>query len=103
LRDLGEHPDGGKVQVFSGKYGAYVKHDKTNATIPSDNTAEAITLEQALVLITEREAKSGGKKKPAKKAAAKKVAPKKKAAAKKKAPAKKAAKSPRAKKTETAA
>jgi DNA topoisomerase I len=101
LRELGEHPEGGKVQVFSGRYGAYVKHEKTNATIPPENTAEAITLEQALVLIAEREAKSGGKKKPAKKAAAKKAAPKKKAAAKKKAPAKKAAKSPRAKKTET--
>ncbi len=63
LRDLGEHPDGGKVQVFSGKYGAYVKHEKTNATIPKDNTAEAITLEQALVLIAEREAKCGGKQK----------------------------------------
>ena len=91
LRDLGAHPDGdGNVQVFGGRYGAYVKHGKTNATIPPEMTPETITLEQALGLIAEREAKGGGKKKPAKKAAAKK-APAKKAAAKKK-PAKKAAK-----------
>jgi DNA topoisomerase I len=95
LRDLGEHPDGGKVQVFSGKYGAYVKHDKTNATIPKDNTAEAITLEQAVVLIAERVAKGGPVK-------AKKKAPAKKAATKK-APAKKAAKKPSAKKAAKAA
>jgi DNA topoisomerase I len=102
LRDLGEHPDGGKVQVFGGRYGAYVKHDKTNATIPPDKTPESITLEEALALIAERAAK-GGKpakaKKAAKKAPAKKAA--KKAAAKK-TPAKKAAKVKRAKKTAAA-
>ena len=98
LRELGDHPDGGKVQVFSGKYGPYIKHEKTNATIPKDYTAEAITLEQALMLIAERAAKGGpvkAKKAPAKKAAAKK-APAKKAA-------KKAAKKPTAKKTTKAA
>ena len=98
LRELGDHPDGGKVQVFSGKYGPYIKHEKTNATIPKDYTAEAITLEQALMLIAERAAKGGpvkAKKAPAKKAAAKK-APAKKAA-------KKAAKKPTAKKTAKAA
>jgi DNA topoisomerase I len=102
LRELGEHPEGGKVQVFSGRYGAYVKHEKINATIPPDNTAEAITLEQALLLIADRAAKSGGgkSKKTAKKAVAKKAPAKKKAAAKKTAPVKKTVKAARAKKTE---
>ncbi len=112
LRELGEHPDGGKVQVFSGRYGAYVKHEKVNATIPPSNTAEAITLDQALLLIAERASKTGGgkakkpaKKAPAKKAAAKKapakkVPAKKKAAAKKKASAKKPVKAKSAEKTE---
>jgi DNA topoisomerase I len=94
LRDLGEHPDGGKVQVFGGKYGAYVKHEKINATIPKEMTTESITLEQALTLIAERAAKSPGKVK-------KKVPAKK--ATKKKAPAKKAAKAKRGKKTAEAA
>ncbi len=80
LKNLGPHPDGdGNVEIYSGRYGAYVKHGKTNATIPSDKTTDTLTLEEALALLAEREAKSGGKKKPAKK-----VAPKKK-------PAKKAA------------
>jgi DNA topoisomerase I len=102
LRDLGEHPDGGKVQVFGGRYGAYVKHDKTNATIPPDKTLESITLEEALALIAERAAKGG---KPAKAKKAAKKAPAKKAAKKvaaKKTPAKKAAKVKRAKKTAAA-
>ncbi|MBU9696876.1 type I DNA topoisomerase [Rhodobacteraceae bacterium HSP-20] len=95
LRVLGEHPDGGEVQVMPGKYGPYVKWAKVNATLPKGVEPEAVTLDEALVLIAEKAGKSGGKKAkaPAKKAAA---APAKKAAAKK-APAKKAAAKPKAK------
>ena len=108
LKELGEHPDTGKpVQVREGKYGPYIKHGSTNATLPKSAVPEDVTLEEALALVSEKEAKSG-KKKPAKKAAAKKEpverkAPAKKAsvkkpAAKKKAPARKtAAKKPAAK------
>jgi DNA topoisomerase I len=99
LKDLGAHPDGtGNIQVFNGKYGAYVKHGKINATLPKDKTPETVTLDEAVALIAEREAKGPAKKKPARKAAAKK-APAKKVTAKKalakkavaKKPAKKAA------------
>lgn len=92
LKVLGAHPDGGEVQVMPGKYGPYVKWEKVNATLPKGVEPEAVTLEEALVLIAEKAGKSGGKKKAApKKAAApaKKAAPKKAAA--KKAPAKKKA------------
>ncbi len=95
LRNLGAHPDGeGDIEVFTGKYGAYVKHGSTNATLRGDQTAENVTLQEAIDLIAEREAAGGGKKKkPAKKAAAKKTPAKKPAKkAAKKAPAKKAAK-----------
>lgn len=88
LKSLGDHPDGGAIEVFEGRYGPYVKWGKVNATLPKDVTPDAVTLEQAIELVN---AKGGSAKKkaPAKKAAAKKPAAKK-AAAKKKAPAKKA-------------
>jgi DNA topoisomerase I len=97
LKELGAHPDGsGPVQVFNGKYGAYVKHGKTNATLPADKTPETITLDEAVALIAAKGGKPAPKKAarkaPASKATAKKAV--KKVAAKKpaaKKPAKKAA------------
>jgi DNA topoisomerase-1 len=82
-----EHADG-TISVRDGRYGPYVNQGKVNATLPKDVKPEDVTLEQALELIAERAAKTGGRK-PARKAAAKK-APARKAAAKK-APAKKPA------------
>jgi DNA topoisomerase-1 len=91
LRSLGDHPDGGPVLVMPGKFGPYVKWEKVNATLPKDITPEAVTLDEALVLIAEKAGKAGTKKKAApKKTAAKKTA--------EKAPAKTAAKKPAAKK-----
>ncbi|MBJ3761241.1 type I DNA topoisomerase [Maribius pontilimi] len=90
LRELGEHPTaGGPVNVMKGKYGPYVKWEKINATIPDTMEPENITIDQAVVLIDERAAKSG--KKPARKKAAPKKAAPKKAAAKKGPAAKKKA------------
>jgi DNA topoisomerase-1 len=86
LKDLGVHPaDGAPIKVLAGRYGPYVKHGSTNATIPRGKDPAELTLEEAVALIAEREAK-GGAKKPARKTGAKK-APAKKAPAKKKAKA----------------
>jgi DNA topoisomerase-1 len=93
LRALGEHPDGGPVVIMPGKYGPYVKWAKVNATLPKEIAPDAVTLDEALVLIAEKAGK-GGKKAAARKPAAAKAAAKKapvKKAASKKAPAKKAA------------
>ena len=88
LKTLGDHPDGGAVEVFAGKYGPYVKWGKVNATLPKEMAPETVTLEAALELVNAKAGAGGGKKKAApKKAAAKKPAAKKPAA--KKAPAKK--------------
>ncbi|WP_274629194.1 type I DNA topoisomerase [Arvimicrobium flavum] len=63
LKDLGAHPDGGgNVTVRDGRYGPYVNFGKVNATLPKDKDPASVTLEEALVLIAEREAKGGGKK-----------------------------------------
>lgn len=51
LKKLGEHPDGGSIEVFSGKYGPYIKHGKTNATLPKDIEPEKVTLDQAIDLL----------------------------------------------------
>ena len=78
LKDLGEHPGGGgKIQVLDGKYGPYVSHDKVNATIPKGTDPTSITIDDAIRLLQERIAKGGGKRKPARKAAAKPKAEKK--------------------------
>ncbi len=87
LRELGEHPDGGPVALYEGKYGPYVKWDKVNATLPKEIAPEAVSLEQALELIAAK--RPAGKKRAApKRTAARKAAPKKKPAARKPAKAK---------------
>ncbi|TCS65612.1 DNA topoisomerase I [Primorskyibacter sedentarius] len=91
LREMGDHPDGGKISVMEGRYGPYVKWEKVNATLPKGTEPEQLTMETALALIAE---KAKGKKKPAaKKTAAKKPAAKK-TTAKKTTTKKTAAKKP---------
>lgn len=92
LKELGEHPaGGGKIVVRDGKYGPYVNFGKVNATLPKGKDPQSVTIEDAVALIAEKEAKGGnGGRKPFRKAAA----PAKKPAAKKPAaqkPAKKVA------------
>jgi DNA topoisomerase-1 len=97
-RLLGEHPSGGPITVRAGRFGPYVNHGKTNATLVRDMSAESLTLEEAIRLIEDKEGagpkkKVAAKAKPAARATAKKApakkAPAKKAAAKKPAVAKK--------------
>ena len=100
LKDLGAHPgDGAPVRVLSGRYGPYIKHGATNANVPRGADPQALTLEEAVKLLAEREAKGGGaKKKPARAVKAKAETADKKPAAKKVAAKKPAAKKPAAKK-----
>ena len=83
LKELGKHPDTDEtIFVYEGRYGPYVKHEKTNATLPKDVTPDTITLEKAVELVNAKAGASGKKK-----AAAKKKAPAKKKVTKKKADA----------------
>jgi DNA topoisomerase-1 len=89
---------GGAITVRDGRYGPYVNQGKVNATLPKTTAPADVTMEQALELLAERAAKTGGgRKAPAKKAAAKK------APAKKAAPKKAAAKKTTKKKAEASA
>ncbi len=88
LRELGEHPSGGRIDVFSGRYGPYVKWEKVNATLPKEIAPEAVTLAEAIALV---DAKAPAKARKPARSAAKKPAAAKPAKAKpadKKAPAK---------------
>ena len=94
LRELGEHPEGGSIAIYSGRYGPYVQHGKVNATIPRDEPVESVTLQQALELLAAKAAKGAPAKKapPARKPAAKTASsPVMKAAATKKTGRKKTA------------
>ena len=60
LRVLGTHPESGKeVELREGRYGPYVKHVKVNASLPKGQSVDEVTLEQALDLLAQREAKGG--------------------------------------------
>ncbi|RWE49952.1 type I DNA topoisomerase [Mesorhizobium sp.] len=93
LKELGDHPDGGgKIVVRDGKYGPYVNFGKVNATLPKGKDPQSVTVEDALALIAEKEAKGGGGKKPFRKAATAKAPTAKKTTTKKAAAKKPAAK-----------
>ncbi len=96
LKEMGDHPDGGAIQVMPGRYGPYVKWGKVNATIAKTTDPMDLTMEEALALIAEKAGKTPVKKarvtKPAagkttKPAAAKTAKPAAKAAAKATKPA----------------
>ncbi|NEO98125.1 MAG: type I DNA topoisomerase [Symploca sp. SIO2E9] len=57
LKELGSHPDNEEpVNIYDGPYGPYVKHGKTNASLPEGKQVEDITLEIALELLAAKEA-----------------------------------------------
>src|SRR5271154_4084031 len=56
-RELGEHPEGGKVSVKAGRFGSYVNHGKINATIAKGTDPAGLTLADAIELL---KAKAGG-------------------------------------------
>ena len=71
LKTLGNHPaDDQPITVRDGKYGAYVNHGKTNATLPKGKDPQSVTLEEAIELIAAKAGKAPAAK-PARKAAAK--------------------------------
>ncbi len=58
-RELGEHPEGGKVSVKSGRFGSYVNHGKINATIAKGTDPASLTLAEAVELLKAKAAGGG--------------------------------------------
>ena len=63
-RILGEHPETGRpIEVRDGRYGPYVKHKKTNASLQDDQTIKSVTMEEALELLAAKSSKKKSSKK----------------------------------------
>ena len=65
-RQLGEHPEGGKVQAGLGRFGPYVVHDKGKAekdyrSLKADDDVLLITLERAIELLAMPKKGRGGR------------------------------------------
>ena len=73
LRDLGGHPaDGEPVQILDGRYGPYVKHGKTNASLPKGVLPEEVDMDRAVAMIAERVARAPAKKRKSRRAGTRK-------------------------------
>ena len=84
------------VEIFNGRYGIYLQKGSTKVTLPKDQDIEKITFEEALLLISNKEASGKGKKKAAVKKTTPEKTTEKKVAAKKPAAKKKIVKTKKA-------
>ncbi|HZQ60818.1 MAG TPA: DNA topoisomerase, partial [Casimicrobiaceae bacterium] len=61
LRVLGMHPrDKKPVELHAGRYGPYVKHGAVNATVADRDRVDALTLDDALMLLAAKAGRSAG-------------------------------------------
>lgn len=89
LRELGTHPeDGETINIYDGPYGPYIKHGKTNVSIPEGESVEDVTLSAALNLLAAKASTAKSTRKTTKSTSSKSKSTAKSSttAAKKKAP-----------------
>jgi DNA topoisomerase I len=73
-KSLGVHPTDGKPVVLkSGRYGPYVEHGKTRATLPDGVDADALDLDTAVAMLAEKAGRAAPAKRPAAKSTASKA------------------------------
>jgi DNA topoisomerase I len=70
VRELGEHPEGGVVGLYRGRYGPYVSHDRVFASLPRATDPDTFLLEQAVLLLTAQRQKGKGQKRKSSRSAA---------------------------------
>lgn len=64
LKVLGKHPEDGKeIALYEGRYGPYVKHLKTNASLPKGKAIDTLTLDEAVELLANQKEKKKTKRK----------------------------------------
>ncbi len=61
LRELGEHPEGGAVALYRGRYGPYVGYDGLIASLPRSADPDTFSLEEAVPLLAAQRKKSKGR------------------------------------------
>ncbi|HJU15048.1 MAG TPA: type I DNA topoisomerase [Stellaceae bacterium] len=54
LKSLGEHPEGGAVAVYRGRYGPYITHGGVIASLPRTLEPDTLTLGEAVALLREK-------------------------------------------------
>ncbi len=57
IRNIGEHPEGGEIQLMTGRYGPYLKYKKTNVSIKEKSNLDSIDLDKALELLKSKSKK----------------------------------------------
>jgi DNA topoisomerase-1 len=77
LRELGEHPEGGSVALYRGRYGPYVSHERLFASLPKAADPGAFSLEQAVALLTAQRQKGKGRQRKPGKSAGSRASPRK--------------------------
>jgi DNA topoisomerase-1 len=77
LREIGAHPgDEEPIALYEGRYGPYVKHGKTNASLPKGVEPEDVTIDMALELLEARRQRDAAKKSKKRSKRSSKAAPK---------------------------
>ncbi len=67
LREMGQHPtDNEPINIYDGPYGPYIKHGKTNVSIPEGQSVEDIALDTAIELLAAKASSGKSKSKSTK-------------------------------------
>ncbi len=76
LRELGEHPNGGTIGLYRGRFGPYVSTGATLASLPRAADPDLFSRDEAIALLAEKgkATRSGGRRSGARAAPAKKTA-----------------------------